>query len=165
MNRTGVPAHYWLLTLQYVCYILNHMSTASLGEVPLQVLYGVTPDISIMFLYTFYQPVFYATHDQHFPSESEERAGFWVGFAEHCGDSLTHMILDADSLKIIYRSAVRPRTPKNPNQRIADAGGEDGNLSNTQLHPQMVTNLHNQIPQLFSLNQGMMMVQHQTNLC
>ena len=35
------------------------------------------------------------------------------------------MILDADSLKIIYRSAVRPRTPKNPNQRIADAGGED----------------------------------------
>ena len=35
------------------------------------------------------------------------------------------MILDADSLKIIYRSAVRRRTPKNPNQRIADAGGED----------------------------------------
>ena len=23
-------------------------------------------------VYTFYQPVFYATHDQHFPSESEE---------------------------------------------------------------------------------------------
>ena len=36
------------------------------------------PDISIMLLYTFYQPVFYATHDQHFPSESEERAAFWV---------------------------------------------------------------------------------------
>ena len=35
------------------------------------------------------------------------------------------MVLDADSLKIIYRSAVRPRTPKNPNQGIADAGGED----------------------------------------
>ena len=102
------------------------MSTASLGgQVPLQVLYGVTPDISTMLLYTFYQPVIYATHDQHFPSESEERAGFWVGFAEHCGDSLTHMILDADSLKIIYRSAVRPRTPTNPNQRIADAGGEN----------------------------------------
>ena len=126
MNRTGVPAHCWLLTLQYVCYILNHMSTASLGgQVPLQVLYGVTPDISIMLLYTFYQPVFYATHDQHFPSESEERAGFWVGFAEHCGDSLTHMVLHADSMKIICRSTVRPRTPKNPNQRLVDAGGED----------------------------------------
>ena len=58
MDRTGAPAHYWLLTLQYVCYILNHISTASLhGQVPLQVLYGVTPDISILLLYTFYQPV------------------------------------------------------------------------------------------------------------
>ena len=126
MNRTGAPAHCWLLTLQYVCYIFTHMATASLGgQVPLQVLYGVTPDIIVMLLYTFYQPVFYATHDQHFPSESEERAGSWVGFAEHCGDSLTHLILDADSLKIVYRSALRPRTPKNPNQRIADARGED----------------------------------------
>ena len=88
---------------KYVCYILNHISTASLGgQVPLQVLYGVTPDISIIVLYTFYQPVFYATHDQHFPSDSEERAGFCVGFAEHCGDSLTHMVLDAV-------------TPKDPN--------------------------------------------------
>ena len=39
MNRTGAPAHWWLLTLQYVCYILNYISTASLGgQVPLQVL-------------------------------------------------------------------------------------------------------------------------------
>ena len=52
-----------------------------------------------MFLYTFYQPVFDATHDQHFPSESEEHAAFWVGFAEHCGDSLAHMVLDADTQK------------------------------------------------------------------
>ena len=125
-NRTAAPAHCCLLTLQYVCYILNHMSTASHGsQVPLQVLYGVTPDFSIMLLYTFYQPVFDATHDQHFPSESEKRPGFWVGFADHCGDSLTHMILHADSLKIIYRSAVRPRTPEYHYQRIADAGGED----------------------------------------
>ena len=80
MNRTGSAAHSWLLALKYVCYILNHISTASLvGQVPLQVLYGVTPDISIILLKTFYQPVFYATHDQHFPSDSEERAGFWVG--------------------------------------------------------------------------------------
>ena len=85
MNRTGTPAHCWLLTLHYVCCILSHISTASLGgQVPLQVLYGVTPDISIILLYTFYQSVFYATHDLHFVSDSEERVGFWVGFAEHC---------------------------------------------------------------------------------
>ena len=126
MSRTGAPAHCWLLTLQYVCYILNHISTASLGgQVPLQVLYGVTPDISIIILYTFYQPVFYATHDQHFPSDSEERAGFWVGFAEHCGDALTHMVLDTVTLKIIYKSALRPRTPRDLNKRLVDAGGEE----------------------------------------
>ena len=28
MNRTGAPAHCWVITLQYVCYILNHISTA-----------------------------------------------------------------------------------------------------------------------------------------
>ena len=138
MNQTGAPAYCWLLTLQYVCYILNHISTASLGgQVPLQVLYGVTPDYSIMLLYTFYQPVFYATHDQHFPSESEECAGFWVHFGEHCGDSLTHMVLDADTFKIIYRSAIRPRTLKNPNQRLVDAGGEEDHQphSKTLKHP------------------------------
>ena len=108
MNRAGAPAHCWLFTLQYVYCILNHISTASLsGQVPLQVLYGVTPDNSIMLLYTFYQPVSYATHDQHFPSESEEHAAFWVGFAEHCGDSLTYIVLEANTLKLIYRSAIR----------------------------------------------------------
>ena len=43
MNRTGAPTCCWLLTLQYVCYILNHIFTASLGgQVPLQVLYGAS---------------------------------------------------------------------------------------------------------------------------
>ena len=131
INRTGAPAYCWLLTLQYVCYILNHISTRSLGgQVPVQVLYGVTPDISIILLYTFYQPIFYATHDQHFPSESEERASYWVGFAEHCGDSLTHKVLDAETLRIIHGSALRPRTLKNPNKRLVDDGGEEDH----QLH-------------------------------
>ena len=85
-----------------------------------------TPDISIMLLYTFYQPVFYATHDQHFPSESEERAAFWVGFGEHCGDAMTHKLLDKITKKIIYRSAVRPITKSNPNHRLDLDGGEFG---------------------------------------
>ena len=111
-----------------MCYILNHISPASLGgQVPLQVLYDVTPDISIILLYTFYQPVFYATHDQHFPSDSEERAGFWVGFAEHCGDSLNHMVLDAETLKIILK-------------RLVDAGGEEDHQSHSKptKHPSPV---------------------------
>ena len=57
-------------------YFKSYCMWALNGSIPLLVLYGITPDISIMLLYTFYQPVFYATHDQHFPSESEERQHF-----------------------------------------------------------------------------------------
>ena len=77
MKRFGAPANCWLLCVIYACYILNHITCGALnGSIPLLVLYGITPDNSIMLLYTFYQPVFYATQDQHFPSESKERAPF-----------------------------------------------------------------------------------------
>ena len=68
--------------------------------------------------------MFYATYDQHFPSESEERAGYWVGFGEHCRDAMTHKILDQDTQKIIHRSAVRPKKSSTPNHRLAPHGQE-----------------------------------------
>ena len=84
----------------------------------------ITPDVSIILLFTFYQPVFYATDDQNFPSESEEMAGYWVGFGEHCGDAMTHKILDHDTQKLIYSSAVGPKKSSTPNHRLAPHGGE-----------------------------------------
>ena len=125
MNRSGAPANCWLLCLIYVCYLLNHIACTALdGKIPLLALTGITPDISIILLFTFYQPVLYATCSQNFPSESEERAGYWVGFGEHCGDAMTHKILDHDAQKIIYRSAVRPKKSSTPNHRLAPHGGE-----------------------------------------
>ena len=84
MNRSDAPANCWLLCLIYVCYLLNHIACAALdGKIPLFALTGITPDISIIFLFTFDQSVFYATYDQHFPSESEDRAAYWVGFGDY----------------------------------------------------------------------------------
>ena len=124
MNRPGAPANCWLLCLIYVCYLLNHIACTALdGKMPLLALTGITPDISIILLFTFYQPVFYATYDHHFPSESEERAGYWVGFGEHCGDAMTHTILDHDTQKVIYRSAVRPKKSSTSNHRLAPHRG------------------------------------------
>ena len=118
-----------------MCYLLNHIDCPALdGKIPLLALTGITPDISIILLFTFYQPVFYATYDQHFPSESEERAGYWVGFGEHCGDAMTHKILDHDTQKIIYRSAVRPKKSSTPNHRIAPHGGEVSASSDPSEH-------------------------------
>ena len=68
--------------------------------------------------------MFYATYDQNFPSESEERAGYCIGFGEHCGDAMTHKILDHDTQKTIYRSAVRPKKSSTHNHRLAPHGGE-----------------------------------------
>ena len=104
MNRSGAPANCWLLCLIYVCYLVNHIAcTAPDGKIPLLDLTGITPDISIILLF---------------------RAGYWVGFGEHCGDAMTHKILDHDTQKIIYRSAVRPKKSSTPNHRLAPHGGE-----------------------------------------
>ena len=125
MNMSGAPANCWLLCLIYVCYLLNHIAcTALYGKIPSFALTDIAPDISIILLFTFYQPVFYAAYDQNFPSESEERAGYWVGFGEHCGDAMTHKILDHDTQKIIRRSAVRPKKSSTPNHRLTPHGGE-----------------------------------------
>ena len=73
LNRSGAPANCWLLCMSYVCYLLNHISCESLkGQIPLVKLYGVTPDISILMMYTFFQSVYYASHNQSFLSTSEE---------------------------------------------------------------------------------------------
>ena len=99
-----------------MCYLLHHITCTALdGKIPLLALTGITPDISIILLFTFYQP---------FPSESEERAGYWVGFGEHCGDAMTHKILDHDTQKIIYRIAVIPKKLSTLNHRLAPHGGE-----------------------------------------
>ena len=72
MNRSGAPANCWLLCLIYVCYLLNHISCAAIdGKIPPFALTSITSDISIILLFTFYQPVFYATYGQKFPAECE----------------------------------------------------------------------------------------------
>ena len=57
-------------------------------------------------MHTFYQSSFYASHNQSFPSTSEEKHACWVRFGEHVGDDITHKLLDSSSQKIIYKSAV-----------------------------------------------------------
>ena len=70
---------------------------------------GVTPDISIILLFTSYQPVFYVTYDKNFPSESEESTGYCVGFGEYCGDAMTHKLLDHEPRKLSVEVLLGPR--------------------------------------------------------
>ena len=126
LNMTGAPANCWLLCMSKVCYILNHICCDSLkGQIPLTKLYGVTPDISIIMMYTFFQSVYYASHNQSFPSTSEGKHAFWVGFGEHVGDAITHKLLNSSSNKILCRSAVHPADDIHPNKHLlTDLGSQ-----------------------------------------
>ena len=80
LDRTGAPAYTWLLCLTYVCFLLNHLATESLGwKTPLETLHGSTPDISALLKLHFWEPVYFATDEQlsstgkpGFPSETHE---------------------------------------------------------------------------------------------
>ena len=76
-------------------------------------------------MYTFCQSVYYASHNQSFPSTSEEKHAFWVGFGGHVGDAITRkQLLDSSSNKILYRSAVHPTDDLHPNKHLLTDLGE-----------------------------------------
>ena len=111
MNTSGCPACCWLLCLQYICVVLNHLASPTLlGICPVQSLEGTTPDVSFMLHFSFYEPVYYridsSEPDLNFHSSSHEKKGYWVGFANNQGDCLTWSILTEDTQKIIIRSGI-----------------------------------------------------------
>ena len=60
MDTSGCPAFCWLLFLQYICVVLNHLASPTLqGICPIQALQGTTPDVSFMPHTSFYEPVYY----------------------------------------------------------------------------------------------------------
>ena len=130
MNLTGVPAHCWLLCMLYVCHLLNATASPALGGLtPLQALTGQVPDISYFLHFSFWEPIYYKVDesepDHRFPSQSNEKRGHWVGFAENKGDQLTWKILTDDTNTIIIRSAVRSATKTSPNLRLDPPQVED----------------------------------------
>ena len=79
MNRSGAPADCLFLCMIHASYILNHLPCEAMaGNVPLWMLYGVSPNISIILLYTFYQPVIYATHNQSYPLPVRRELQDWL---------------------------------------------------------------------------------------
>ena len=131
LDRTNAPPYVWLLCVQYVCFLLNHMFNETLKNVPLTALLGITVDISVLLQFFFWQKVYYKAVDPGFPSESREKAGHIVGISEHVGHALTWKILTSDTKKVIYRSQVHPFTVDDSNIRAEALDGEDDHLSNS----------------------------------
>ena len=145
MNTSGCPACCWLLCLQYICVVLNHLVSPTLqGICPVQALEGTTPDISFLLHFSFYEPIYYridsSEPDLNFPSSSNEKKGYWVGFADNQGDSLTWRILTEDTQKIIIRSGVRSALRTTTNQRLVSSSGEGTTLPFPIPYPQQSSN-------------------------
>ena len=129
----------------FVAYLLNHLSNPAFNhETPTFAATGQRPDISNLLHFKWWDDVYYLDPESSFPSKSKEKAGKWVGVAEHKGDAMTYWILTADTDRVIPRSVVRLRTDEDPNLRADDAcwlrevlseQGESGELFHDPEHP------------------------------
>ena len=126
LDRTGAPPSLWLLALRYASFVYNHTAVKSLGwKTPMSVLTGITPDISVLLRFAFYEKVLYKTEEPSFPSDSTESLGYMVGIAEHVGHAMTYKLLNPATNKIIFRSEIRSaHSPNDPNQHLAPSDGE-----------------------------------------
>ena len=110
MARTGTPAAYWYLCLEFVTYLLNRLAVASLGwKTPTEVATGQQADISALVNFHWWEPVYFAIPStaRRYPSKTPEQLGRWVGVASHQGDALTYLVLTDESKNVVSRSAVR----------------------------------------------------------
>jgi len=125
LDRTGSLPSTWLLAMLYVCYLLNHTFNATIKAVPLAVSEGVTPDISPLLYYSWWEPVYYKVDESKFPSDTREKRGRFVGIAEHVGHKLTYKILTDDTQKVVTRSRIRSALNEvAPNLRLDPIDGE-----------------------------------------
>ena len=66
----------------------------------------MTVDISKFFQFKFWDKVLYLDNQDVYPL-SNERPGYFVGFADNCGDALTFKIYDDQTHRIVQVSVVR----------------------------------------------------------
>ena len=114
LDKSGAPPKAWLLALLYAIFLLNHVASESLSwKTPLELLTGLTTDISIILMLSFWEPIYFPTgdalsfaHKPGFPSNTAERMRRFVGFGESVCDALTFKILTNDTQKILYWSSI-----------------------------------------------------------
>ncbi len=107
LNYSGAPDEIWLLSLQYVCFVLNHTARERLGwRTPIEWLLGTTPDITVLLRFIFWEPVYYLKYENETTKKSEVAVGRFVGISEHVGHAMTYKIL-TEGRKVIRRAVIR----------------------------------------------------------
>jgi hypothetical protein len=119
-----------LLAIQYVCHVLNHLASSTLGWTPpLQALTGQNKDTSVLLVCAFWEPVYYNPHNDGFSSNPNEELGHWVG------DSLTFKILRPAN-KVIYWSVIcSALDPSSRHKHLAPPGVESNHADYKEFMP------------------------------
>jgi hypothetical protein len=111
LDRTGAPDNLWFLAQDNLSHVHNLSKNRQLNwKIPEQVSRGTneTPDISHMLMIYWFEPVLYLDPVSKFQlSETTERPGYFVGFADNVVDALTFKILKNDLVTVLHRSVVR----------------------------------------------------------
>ena len=59
MDHTNSPNYLWYHATTYSAYLLNHTASKRLAwKTPMERAFGVTPDISSLLQYAFYEPIY-----------------------------------------------------------------------------------------------------------
>jgi hypothetical protein len=105
LDRTGTPDNLWFLAQDYLSHVHNLSANRQLNsKIPEQVSRGrsVTPDISLLLMFYWFEPVLYLDPVSKFQfPETTERPGYFEGFA------LTFKNLKHDLVTVLHRSVVR----------------------------------------------------------
>jgi hypothetical protein len=136
LNHTGAPDFVWIYAYEYLALVNNWTADRKLRwKTPHAKRFGVTPDISALLTFHFYELIYYLDVEAPAPI-SREKAGYWLGVAHNVGDALTFKILTNDTETVVYRSVVRSRNDHNGiNKRI---------LHNPNLDPDVQQHGNNQ---------------------
>ena len=142
LDRTGAPASAWYFAAKYLSMVHAYCYNNKLGMTPSQKRTGITPDISALLQFYFWQRVLYLDHEEKWPA-SKERSGYWVGVADNVGDSLTYWIYDDQMKRLVARSVVRPYRqnlrvkwdPQFQNGPTRDTARQQGGLVEEDMFP------------------------------
>ena len=127
MDRTGADKKAWPWAGGYLCYILARCASPFLNyKTPHSARHGVTPDISNLIGWNFWDKIYFKV-DEKAP-KSPEAPGYWMGPCPDVGDIMTHWIWSAKTGKPLQRSVIRHADPNKggiPNLRVQFPTDED----------------------------------------
>ena len=118
-TKHGIPERLWDFLLDYVVDIMNttvNYSRYSDGRVPLEVITGITPDITEYLDFTIYGWVFYRTDG----GLGTNHIGRWLGVSHRVGPSMTYWVLpisgrpiSTDTVQAVTQAEMQTEVVKN----------------------------------------------------